>query len=119
MLIFVSIYSGILGIISAILDGLFSSINSIEFICCAAIFLCIAVAVFMKINSAWGWMFIAVITMVVIEAAVPHRNFIQNLLALVIAGYGTYQIKKPMWKYLKKTASFKLPGWARTVLRFI
>lgn len=119
MLIFVSIYRGILGFISSILDGLFYSISSVEFICCAAIFLCIAVAVFMKINSAWGWMFIAVITMVVIEAAVPHKNFIQNLLALVIAGYGTYQIKKPILKYLKKPSSRSLPGWARTVLRFI
>lgn len=118
MLVFLIIFFGVSSFATAILGALFASTEAITYVCALLIFAFIALAIGSKNNRAWTWMFLTVIVMVAVEVLAPFAKFIVGFISAIIAGYGTYQIKKPILQYLKNPSSRRL-GWVRTVLIFI
>lgn len=126
MLIFVIIFLGVFQLAVSIFSTIFASIEAIETICAVLIFVSIAVAIFMKKNSAWAWMFIAVVAMASIKMLAPFESAIEIILSGIIATFATYQIKRPILAYLNRdlrrsvaVGGPRLPVWAHTLLRFI
>lgn len=126
MIIFGFLFLAIFSIAQMIFGAFFASIEAVTSVCALAIFACIAVAVFMKVQRAWGWMFIAIILMVAVEYLAPYESMIEIIVSIIVAIIGAVFVKRPILSWLRADAQRptsqggpKVPSWLRTVLTIV
>lgn len=102
MLIFIASFWAAIAVISGIVGFIIASTQALLSMGALLVLACVAIAIGMKNNRAWSWMFIGIIAMVGIEILVPHAAVVVKVLAAVVAGIATVSIKRPMLRYIRR-----------------
>ena len=92
MLIFIASFWAAIAVISGIVIFIIASTQALLSMGALLVLACVAIAIGMKNNRAWSWMFIGIIAMVAIETLVPHAAVVVKVLAAVVAGIATVSI---------------------------
>lgn len=102
MLIFIASFFAAIAVISGIVSFIIASTQALLSMGALLVLACVAIAIGMKNNRAWSWMFIGILVMVGIEILVPHAAVVVKVLAAVVAGIATVSIKRPMLRYIRR-----------------
>lgn len=102
MLIFIASFWAAIAVISGIVGFIIASSQALMSFAALLVLGCVAIAIGMKNNRAWSWMFIGIIAMVAIETLAPHATVVVKVLAAAIAGIATISIKRPMLRYIRR-----------------
>lgn len=102
MLIFIASFWAAIAVISGIVGFIIASSQALMSFAALLVLGCVAIAIGMKNNRAWSWMFIGIIAMVAIETLAPHATVVVKVLAAAIAGIATISIKQPMLRYIRR-----------------
>lgn len=119
MIIALIIFLGTFSISQVFLGAFFASAEAVASVCTLAIFACIALAVFCKMQRAWAGMFIAIIVMVAVDVLAPHEAMLEICLSAIIAVIGTVAVKRPIMQWLRRDARRsdpRVPQWLRLIL---
>lgn len=126
MLIFIVMFFSAIAVITGIVGFIIASSQALMSFAALLVLGCVAIAIGMKNNRAWSWMFIGIIAMVAIETLVPHAAVVVKVLAAVVAGIATVSIKRPMLRYIRtdsmrpaNVGGPRLTPVVRTILTFI
>ena len=126
MLIFIASFWAAIAVISGIVSFIIASTQALLSLGALLVLACVAIAIGMKNNRAWSWMFIGILVMVGIEILVPHAAVVVKVLAAVVAGIATVSIKRPMLRYIRtdsmrpaNVGGPRLTPVVRTILTFI
>ena len=126
MLIFIASFWAAIAVISGIVSFIIASTQALLSLGALLVLACVAIAIGMKNNRAWSWMFIGILVMVGIEILVPHAAVVVKVLAAVVAGIATVSIKRPMLRYIRRDSMRpdhlggpRLTPVVRTILTFI
>lgn len=126
MLIFIASFWAAIAVISGIVSFIIASTQALLSMGALLVLACVAIAIGMKNNRAWSWMFIGILVMVGIEILVPHAAVVVKVLAAVVAGIATVSIKRPMLRYIRtdsmrpaNVGGPRLTPVVRTILTFI
>lgn len=118
MLIFCLLFLGVFSIAAAVFGLFFSSVSAVASLGALVILGCVALAIATKNNRMWAWMFIAIIVMVAVEVLAPFESFIEIVVSAIIAGYGTFHIKRTINHYVARYGK-SIPEIGKTIIRFI
>lgn len=102
MLIFIASFWAAIAVISGIVGFIIASSQALMSFAALLVLGCVAIAIGMKNNRAWSWMFIGIIAMVAIETLAPHAAAVIKILAAIVAGIATISIKRPMLRYIRR-----------------
>lgn len=102
MLIFIGFFLATIAVISGIVSFIIASTQALLSMGALLVLACVAIAIGMRNNRAWSWMFIGIIAMVAIETLAPHAAAVIKILAVVVAGIATISIKRPMIRYIRR-----------------
>ena len=102
MLIFIASFWAAIAVISGIVGFIIASSQALMSFAALLVLGCVAIAIGMKNNRAWSWMFIGIIAMVAIETLAPHAAAVIKILAAIVAGIATVSIKRPMLRYIRR-----------------
>lgn len=102
MLIFIVMFFSAIAVITGIVGFIIASSQALMSFAALLVLGCVAIAIGMKNNRAWSWMFIGIIAMVAIETLAPHAAAVIKILAAVVAGIATISIKRPMLRYIRR-----------------
>lgn len=102
MLIFIGFFWAAVAVISGIVSFIIASTQALLSMGALLVLACVAIAIGMRNNRAWSWMFIGIIAMVAIETLAPHAAAVIKILAAVVAGIATISIKRPMIRYIRR-----------------
>lgn len=126
MLIFIVMFFSAIAVITGIVGFIIASSQALMSFAALLVLGCVAIAIGMKNNRAWSWMFIGIIAMVAIETLAPHAAAVIKILAAVVAGIATISIKRPMLRYIRtdsmrpaNVGGPRLTPVVRTILTFI
>ena len=126
MLIFIVMFFSAIAVITGIVGFIIASSQALRSFAALLVLGCVAIAIGMKNNRAWSWMFIGILVMVGIEILVPHAAVVVKVLAAVVAGIATVSIKRPMLRYIRRDSMRpanvggpRLTPVVRTILTFI
>lgn len=126
MLIFIVMFFSAIAVITGIVGFIIASSQALMSFAALLVLGCVAIAIGMKNNRAWSWMFIGIIAMVAIETLAPHAAAVIKILAAVVAGIATISIKRPMLRYIRRDSMRpenlggpRLTPVVRTILTFI
>ena len=126
MLIFIVMFFSAIAVITGIVGFIIASSQALMSFAALLVLGCVAIAIGMKNNRAWSWMFIGIIAMVAIETLAPHAAAVIKILAAVVAGIATVSIKRPMLRYIRRDSMRpanvggpRLTPVVRTILTFI
>lgn len=126
MLIFIVMFFSAIAVITGIVSFIIASTQALLSMGALLVLACVAIAIGMKNNRAWSWMFIGIIAMVAIETLAPHAAAVIKILAAVVAGIATISIKRPMLRYIRRDSMRpanvggpRLTPVVRTILTFI
>ena len=108
MLIFIVMFFSAIAVITGIVGFIIASSQALMSFAALLVLGCVAIAIGMRNNRAWSWMFIGILVMVGIEILVPHAAVVVKVLAAVVAGIATVSIKRPMLRYIR-TDSMRPP----------
>lgn len=117
MLIFLLLFGGVFSIAVGVFGLLFASVSAVASLGALVVLGCIALAITMKNNRLWGYMFVAIIVIVAVEVLAPFESFIEIVVSAAIAGYGTFHIKRTINHYVTRAKS--MPEALKTIIRFI
>lgn len=102
MLIFIGFFWAAVAVISGIVSFIIASTQALLSMGALLVLACVAIAIGMRNNQAWSWMFIGIIAMVAIETLAPHAAAVIKILAAVVAGIATISIKRPIIRYIRR-----------------
>ena len=102
MLIFIASFWAAIAVISGIVGFIIASSQALMSFAALLVLGCVAIAIGMKNNRAWSWMFIGIIAMVAIETLAPHATVVVKVMAAAIDGIDTISIKRPMLRYIRR-----------------